>query len=176
MDQIEDIIIKVKDHVKYVIFLEFHMNGRASSKTFKSWKLKRLQLEKLKDLIKKYNSKVAVGASLVPLLFELVEENPNEYEEFDIYYHNPESMLTGYVNENLELMPSSFWHKCNGYVKIKDYPSFFEAYNSSLFQQQRMKLYNLRYICKYGPLCNGGMHGDYCYRCKILRSTYNMAG
>jgi len=172
VDQLEDFIDTYADYCDAIVLLEMHPIGRASTRN--DIGLTYDQYQYLKTLFKKYKSKLAVGASFVPLLIESAIENGHLLEEIGSVYWNPESLLSGYITEDLELAPSSFWQGPK--IKLTDFKSFTEAYNSDLMRSIRRKQKELQKKCPVAFICNGGMHADCHKHCKFIRNeTYSLS-
>lgn len=154
IQKIKHVIDELIDKVDVVVLLEFHSIGRG--RKYNNWILTKEDIEYVKELLISYPSgKIAVGASLIPIAINAVKDVLNK-EEIEMYYYNPEGILTGYIDEDLNLAPSSFWE--GEKIKLRDFKSFREAYNSPLMKELRRKQYELREKCKYAYICNGGMH------------------
>ena len=168
VNKLESVIEELKDKVDAIVLLEFHDIGRGNQ--FKDWKLSREDKDHIKKLLLKYGKqgKLAVGASLIPLAIETVVEDGADKTFVEQFYYNPESLLTGYVNEQLQLAPSSFW--TGEKIDLKQFKSFREAYNSPLMKELRKKQYELRKICDYAYICNGGMHAECCKDCRLKKA------
>jgi len=146
--------------IDFVVLLEFHPVGRG--KNFDrlilnpSDKAELVKILSSTDL-KHYLPKIAFGASLVPVAISLYGER------LDLL--NLESITSGYIDENLNLAPSSFWEGPK--VPLKLFRNFREAYNSKLFKSLRSKQKQLQSTCKVAYLCNGGMHASSCKNCHL---------
>ena len=156
---VEKFIDSVIEKIDTIVLLKFMNIGRGSLLPENEYMLTKEDYKIIKRILKNYPpGKIAVGASFIPLAIETAVESNMSYELISIFYYNPESILTGYIDENLYLAPSSYW---NGErVYLKEYNSFFDAYNSYLMKQIRLKQYKLREKCRYAPICNGGIHGQ----------------
>ncbi|RLA77976.1 MAG: hypothetical protein DRG33_06175 [Deltaproteobacteria bacterium] len=164
--ELKSFIERYRDSVDMIVILEFHNVGRA--KQMSSETLQRSDLDELKELFSEYpDGKLAVGASLTHLLIEMAVEREYSFHEMAMLFWNSDSLMTGFIDENLVLKPSSFWTGSG--VDLRKYSTFKEAYNSNLFKELRKKLKNLSKHCDYSTICNGGMHGDFCFRCKLRK-------
>jgi len=170
IDKLEEIIDRYINKVDTIVLLKFMELGRGINlSTTESLTINDLQ--KLKNIISKYPiGKIAVSSPLIPLIIELALENNIPEDLIQLFYYNPEGLLTGYIDENLNLAPSSYW--TGEKVYLRNYNSFMEAYNSELFKDLRRKQYELTLKCKYGYICHGGIHSscpNYCSLSKKVR-------
>jgi len=155
---IEKFIEQIIDKVDTIVLLKFMDLGRAFLLS-KDYLLTKEDYEIVKQILKKYPlGKIAVGAPFIPVAIEAAVETGISDKLISMFYYNPEGILTGYIDENLYLAPSSYW--TGEKIYLRDYKSFIEAYNSPIMKKVRIKQYNLRKKCKYAPICNGGIHGE----------------
>jgi len=162
---IEKFIEQIIDRVDTIVLLKFMDLGRGSLLS-KDYLLTKKDYEIVKRILKKYPlGKIAVGAPFIPVAIETAVETGISDELISLFYYNPEGILTGYIDEELYLAPSSYW--TGEKVYLRDYNSFIEAYNSPLMRKIRIKQYKLKEKCKYAPVCNGGVHGECSEFCSL---------
>jgi len=158
INDIEDFIEQIIGKVDTVVLLKFIDLGRGSLLS-KDYSLTEDDYKVVKKLLKKYPpGKIAVGAPFIPVAIEVAVESGMSDGLISLFFYNPEGILTGYIDENLYLSPSSYW--IGEKVYLKDYNSFIDAYNSPIMKKIRVKQYSLKKKCKYAPICNGGVHGE----------------
>ena len=154
-----------------IVLLEFQPIGRGKIIELEnSVALRRTEYDLIKRIYEeprsqKLEHKLAFGASLEFLLIEHAVEQGYSLEEMALSLYNPESLFSGYIDEQLRLAPSSYW---NGErINLKEYPNFEQAYNSTLMRRIRLKQKSLQSFCKYAVICNGCIHGSCNSLCKF---------
>jgi MoaA/NifB/PqqE/SkfB family radical SAM enzyme len=162
---LEDFLKKYGAYFDEIVLLELHTKGRASN--LNNLKPTRNDVEELFELFNRlddyYLNKISFGASLTPIILEYYI-NHSDLDIQDIFklVFNKEALFSGYIDENLILYPSSF-HTEYG-VKLKNFNTFKEAFNSKLFKSIRQNQFKLRSKCPLAYICNGcvGECSDLC--------------